>query len=63
MPATWKKVREFFWPSMGPKRYAAYLARRTQRLRASSHAVAAGVASASWGAGVSCSAIRKRSRR
>lgn len=45
MPATWKKVREFFWPSMGPKRYAAYLARRTQRLRASSHAVAAGVAS------------------
>jgi uncharacterized protein (DUF2062 family) len=41
----WRRLREFFWPSMGPKRYAAYLARRTQRLRASPHAVAAGVAS------------------
>lgn len=44
-PGLFKRVREFFWPSMGPKRYAAYLARRTQRLRASPHAVAAGVAS------------------
>jgi uncharacterized protein len=41
----WKRVREFFWPSMGPKRYAMYLARRTQRLSASPHAVAAGIAS------------------
>ncbi len=41
----WRRVREFFWPSMGPRRYATYLARRTQRLRASPHAIAAGIAS------------------
>ena len=41
----WRRLREFFWPSMGPRRYATYLARRTQRLRASPHAVAAGIAS------------------
>lgn len=45
MAGMWKRVCEFFWPSMGPKRYAKYLARRTQRLSASPHAVAAGVAS------------------
>lgn len=41
----WRRIRDFFWPPMGPKRYALYLARRTQRLRASPHAVAAGIAS------------------
>ena len=45
MAGLWRKVKEFFWPAMGPKRYALYLARRTQRLRASGHAVAAGIAS------------------
>jgi uncharacterized protein len=45
MAGVWKRVREFFWPSMGPRRYAMYLARRTQRLSASPHAVAAGIAS------------------
>ena len=45
MAGRWKRVLEFFWPRMGPKRYALYLARRTQRLSASPHAVAAGIAS------------------
>ncbi|MGV3650399.1 MAG: DUF2062 domain-containing protein [Devosia sp.] len=39
------RLREFVWPSMGPKRYLIYLGRRAQRLRASPHAIAAGIAS------------------
>lgn len=40
-----KNVRETLWPRMGYRRYAVYLTRRTQRLAASPHAIAAGVAS------------------
>jgi uncharacterized protein (DUF2062 family) len=39
------RLREFVWPSMGPRRYLRYLGRRAQRLRATPHAIAAGIAS------------------
>lgn len=40
-----KNIRETLWPRMGYRRYAVYLTRRTQRLAASPHAIAAGIAS------------------
>lgn len=38
------RIRSFIWPRMGLRRYGKYLLRRLERLTASSHAVAAGVA-------------------
>lgn len=45
MGARLARLKDFIWPSMGPKRYMIYLGRRAQRLRASPHAIAAGIAS------------------
>lgn len=45
MPRWLRRLGDFLWPAMGPKRYIVYLARRAQRLRATPHAVAAGIAS------------------
>lgn len=46
-----QRIRAVFWPSKGPSRSARYIAIRVLRLKATPHAVAAGVAA---GVAVSC---------